>query len=141
MELVTSRNYQIKSFAKNRILIVELGAFPPSPVAPPPRRASDQGEQGNRTPAPTAPFPLLSGSRRDSEPSAQRRHRPVTAPRRGQADPGRLRPSCGQGSTPQASPLLFPLPQSRPEPLAAGIGTTGELPPPPLFPSAGEGRR
>ena len=65
---------------------------------------------------------------------------PAAARRRGQTALGPPRPSCGRESAPQASLTLFPLPRSRPDPLAAGIGTAGEPSPPPLFPSARGGR-
>jgi len=47
---------------------------------------------------------------------------PAAAPRRVQADPGHLRPSCGRESTSRASLSLLPHSGATPEPLAAEIG-------------------
>ena len=65
---------------------------------------------------------------------------PAAARRCGQTALEPPRPSYGRESAPRASLTLFPLPRSRPELLAAGFGTAGEPPPPPLFPSARGGR-
>ena len=80
------------------------------------------------------PLPLLTAAPLGHRPEA------TAARRRGQTALGPPRPSCGRESAPRASLTLFPLPRSRPEPLAAGFGTAGEPPPPPLFPSARGGR-
>ena len=76
------------------------------------------------------PLPLLTTAPPGRRPEA------TAARRRSQTALGPPRPSCGRESAPRASLTLFPLPRSRPEPLAAGIGTAGEPPPSPLFPSA-----
>ena len=81
------------------------------------------------------PLPLLTATplgRRSGATAFTRRH--------GQTALGPPRSSYGRESAPRASLTLFPLPRSRPEPLAAGFGTAGEPPPPPLFPSGRGGR-
>ena len=80
------------------------------------------------------PLPLLTAAPLGRRPEA------TAARRRGQTALGPPRPSCGRESAPRASLTLFPLPRSRPEPLAAGFGNAGEPSPPPLFPSARGGR-
>ena len=80
------------------------------------------------------PLPLLTAAPLGHRPEA------TAARRHGQTSLGPPHPSCGRESAPRASLTLFPLPQSRPEPLAAGFDTAGEPPPPPLFPSVRGGR-